>query len=463
MCECELRMKILLIFTLCLISDGGDSKEVTGYSGGGVLIKCKYKAGYTQNKKYFCKGSPPGCSNQIKTEAKNKWINSGRFSLYDDTKSAEFWVMIRELTVQDTGTYQCGVDISYGTDIYTPVELKIKEDRSYEKSISETVHVGGESNISCKYPESLRSNPKFLCKSLQSAICSRKASRTHADTMKFILYDDRERRILSVSIRNVTERDSGEYWCVAEADWESDDGYEVYFTQINLTVTETFTASEPHAPVSSLKPTQRSSSPSPPTPPSLSSSSSSSSTPLLLTNNHNSSWPTPSPPPPGFPASTVITVSVILLLLLIGVSFLTLTLQKRCKMQGTAFSGSSSVQDPGNNQGVSLDACEYEEIEDTGKLSAIADGTSTIYSTVQLPTVASDPSQPLYDNMVLHTTPPEKIIYSIAQSPTALSTEKSTYTTVNFHSKTTNDAMPQIVFKKEACDYALVNHVTSHR
>ncbi|KAK3556675.1 hypothetical protein QTP70_012834 [Hemibagrus guttatus] len=41
-CECELRMKILLFFTLCLISDGGASKKVTGYSGGGVLIKCKY-------------------------------------------------------------------------------------------------------------------------------------------------------------------------------------------------------------------------------------------------------------------------------------------------------------------------------------------------------------------------------------------------------------------------------------
>ncbi|KAM9482158.1 uncharacterized protein Hap1MRO34_007409 isoform 4-T4 [Clarias gariepinus] len=349
--------------------------------------------------------------------------------------------------------------------------LAVHSDSSYKRFISETVYVGGDLHISCEYPESLRSNPKFLCKmSLQDSACfynkSVKDSRKYVNMGKFSLYDDKAKKILSVSLKNVTEGDSGEYWCGAEAGktWKSDDGYEVYFTQINLTVTETFTASEPHAPVSSLKPTQRSSSPSPPTPPSLSSSSSSSSTPLLLTNNHNSSWPTPSPPPPGFPASTVITVSVILLLLLIGVSFLTLTLQKRCKMQaGTAFSGSSSVQDPGNNQGVSLDACEYEEIEDTGKLSAIADGTSTIYSTVQLPTVASDPSQPLYDNMVLHTTPPEKIIYSIAQSPTALSTEKSTYTTVNFHSKTTNDAMPQIVFKKEACDYALVNHVTSHR
>ncbi|MCJ8729227.1 hypothetical protein PDJAM_G00103600 [Pangasius djambal] len=119
-------MKILLIFTLCLISDGGASKEVTGYSGGGVLIKCKYDAEFTQNPKYFCKGSWPGCNYQIRTEAKYKWANSGRFSLFDETESAEFWVMIRELTVQDTGTYQCGVDKSL-KDIYTSVKLKVKE------------------------------------------------------------------------------------------------------------------------------------------------------------------------------------------------------------------------------------------------------------------------------------------------------------------------------------------------
>ncbi|KAI5614562.1 polymeric immunoglobulin receptor-like isoform X1 [Silurus asotus] len=130
------RMKILLIiFTFCLISDGGDSKEVTGYSGSEVLIKCKYDTEYTQNLKYFCKGSPPGCSDLIKTGDKNMWVNLGRFSLFDDTKSAEFSVMIREITVEDTGTYQCGVDISLVNDIYTTVELKVKEGSSGSREV----------------------------------------------------------------------------------------------------------------------------------------------------------------------------------------------------------------------------------------------------------------------------------------------------------------------------------------
>lgn len=125
-CECVFRMKILFIFTLCLISDGGAANEVTGYSGGEVLFKCKYRTLYTQNTKYFCKKTRTSCSDQIKTDVKNQWVNSGRFSLFDDTQSAEFRVMIRELAVHDTGRYYCGVELHWAADIYTPVVLNVE-------------------------------------------------------------------------------------------------------------------------------------------------------------------------------------------------------------------------------------------------------------------------------------------------------------------------------------------------
>ncbi|XP_058258702.1 polymeric immunoglobulin receptor-like isoform X2 [Hemibagrus wyckioides] len=498
-------MKILLIFTLCLISDGGTSKEVTGYSGGGVLIKCKYDTEYTDNQKYFCKGSWPGCSDQINKGVKNELVNLGRFSLYDDTKSAEFSVMIRELTIEDSGTYQCGVD-KYWKDVYTPVELKVKEgslvsrevtayaggginikcryedeykdkpksfwkvrtnqlclnrvttkpdsewtrddrfsihnsrsagffsvfirelitedtgsygcgvvvsdeleiytvvklnvreDLSYEKSIRKTVHAGGDLTLSCKYPKSHMSNPKFLCtmKLLNFAWSNKdsvKESRKNVTMGKFSLYDDRAKQTFSVIIRDVTEQDSGEYWCGAEAAWTSDHGYKVYFTRINLTVTD------PHVPVSTSKPTQ---------PPSSSSSSSSSSPILLFTDKHKSSSTSSSPPA----ASTVITVSVILLLLLIGIIILLVALQKRQKLLGSASTpGRRSVKDTGNNQGVPLDACEYEEIKDTRRLSASDAGTFTVYSTAELPTIPSD-HHTVYANSDLPTSPCDSALLS---------------------------------------------------
>ncbi len=98
---------------------------MTGYSGGGVRIRCKYNKIYKANTKYFCRGQRSKCTNQIKTNTKNKWFDSGRFSLYDDTTAAVFTVTIRDLSEQDSGTYYCGTDISWDKDSYTEVNLKV--------------------------------------------------------------------------------------------------------------------------------------------------------------------------------------------------------------------------------------------------------------------------------------------------------------------------------------------------
>uniref|UniRef100_A0A3B1JE70 Ig-like domain-containing protein n=1 Tax=Astyanax mexicanus TaxID=7994 RepID=A0A3B1JE70_ASTMX len=117
---------IVKLVNWSLLSGGEAFSEVSGYSGGGVLIKCKYDKEQRSNPKYFCKDSI-GCTKQISTEVKNKWVNKGRFSLIDNTSSAEFWVMIRELTVEDSGTYQCRVAVEWRPDNRAKMELKIHE------------------------------------------------------------------------------------------------------------------------------------------------------------------------------------------------------------------------------------------------------------------------------------------------------------------------------------------------
>ncbi|XP_026133389.1 CMRF35-like molecule 2 [Carassius auratus] len=96
-------MKIIWTFTLLMIPGVLSSISVTGYSGGGVSITCRYDRGYTDNNKYFCRGQYPGCQDLIKMDIKNKWVDSGRFSLYDDTSAAVFTVTIRDLSEQDSG------------------------------------------------------------------------------------------------------------------------------------------------------------------------------------------------------------------------------------------------------------------------------------------------------------------------------------------------------------------------
>uniref|UniRef100_A0AAR2M031 Immunoglobulin domain-containing protein n=1 Tax=Pygocentrus nattereri TaxID=42514 RepID=A0AAR2M031_PYGNA len=238
-----------------LLVGGGESERVTGYSGGGVLIKCRYERRYTLNPKYLCTGPWPCMTKPIWTDAKNEWINSGRFSLFDDTRAAQFWVMIRELTVEDSGTYQCGVHKYLVIDVYTPVELKVEEDQDYTTSVSVTGHVGGSVNISCKYPQSHRSDPKFLCRRVGTADCtyktSVKESRRWINEGKLSLHDDRAKQIFTVSFNRLTEGDSGEYWCGAESNWTSDHGYKAFITQINLRVTSPDVLPQSSTPISS--------------------------------------------------------------------------------------------------------------------------------------------------------------------------------------------------------------------
>ncbi|XP_067260317.1 CMRF35-like molecule 6 [Chanodichthys erythropterus] len=135
-------MKIILTFTLLMIPGVVRSLSVTGYSGSEVNITCKYSKGDTAKAKYFCRGKKPNkpqsgrCSELIRTNEKDEWVHSGRFSLYDDTRSAVFTVTIRDLSERDSGTYQCGVERTRGRDFYTEVNLKVIRETDYHRTTS---------------------------------------------------------------------------------------------------------------------------------------------------------------------------------------------------------------------------------------------------------------------------------------------------------------------------------------
>ncbi|KAL7852064.1 hypothetical protein SRHO_G00178490 [Serrasalmus rhombeus] len=493
--ETGMTLKILLIFTLFLISvGGGESVRVTGYSGGGVLIKCGYDKKYTSNPKYLCEAPWPCMTKPIWTDAKNKWINSGRFSLFDDTRAAQFWVVIRELTVEDSGMYNCGVDIYLVIDVYTPVELKVEEDPDYKKSISVTGHVGGRINISCKYSQSHSSYHKFLCRMMGNGDCSYKTSvkesRRWINEGKLSLHDDRAKKIFTVVINRLTERDSGEYWCGAESDWTSGLYQKVYITLINLRVTEppatsssspSPSSSTPHitetasstASTATMSPSFKTST----GPDVLPQSSTHISSPTTKPTTSSTSKPSPSPlSATAFPVSSVVTgVSVILALLLIGLLFFILFLRKGIKTQGPASTQSQSHNGFSNNRKNSL--AVYEDIQDVCSSDT---GVSTIYSTAQLPKNPSEPSQTVYDNVRLPSSGDfskpvySQVIYSTAQFPTipsdssasvtqplgGTSAEGPTYATVNFskYAYSSTDAVPMATVNKESdsCDYATV-------
>uniref|UniRef100_A0A8C1MD42 Ig-like domain-containing protein n=1 Tax=Cyprinus carpio TaxID=7962 RepID=A0A8C1MD42_CYPCA len=231
-------MKIIWTFSLLMIPGVLSSISVTGYSGGGVIITCRYEGKYTANEKYFCKEETLTCSDLIKTGIKNQWFKSGGFSLYDNTSTAVFTVILKDLSEQDSGMYKCGVDKSKSPDSYTKVNLNVVTAADCcEKSISLSAAAGGSVNISCRYPQSHSADVKFVCRRSGSDLCAEetsvKESRRWSAEGQMQLYDDREQQLMTGIISHVTQH-SAEYWCGVQ----SDQGHKSFITQVLINVTD---------------------------------------------------------------------------------------------------------------------------------------------------------------------------------------------------------------------------------
>ncbi|KAL1279428.1 hypothetical protein QQF64_026101 [Cirrhinus molitorella] len=230
-------MKIIWTLTLLMIPDVMSSISVTGYSGGGVTITCRYDGKRTENAKYLCQKNQTWFDH-VKTEEKNKLVHSGRFSLYDDTRAAVFFVTIRHLSEQDSGMYYCGSDVYAKIDPYIEVKLSVIKADCCEKSIRLSAAAGGSVNISCKYPQTHSADVKFVCRRSGSDLCAEessvKGSRRWSTDGKIQLYDDREQQLLTGTISHVTQQHSAEYWCGVQ----SDQGHKSFITRVLISVTE---------------------------------------------------------------------------------------------------------------------------------------------------------------------------------------------------------------------------------
>ena len=120
-----------------LLTDERESRIELGSVGQDISIKCPYDIKYTNELKYLCKNEGVACKDRVRTEIKDKWVNSPykdkkRFSLYDNTTGGVFIVSITNLTKEDAGIYWCGVHVSFqknsslSVDNITEVILNVK-------------------------------------------------------------------------------------------------------------------------------------------------------------------------------------------------------------------------------------------------------------------------------------------------------------------------------------------------
>ncbi|XP_058628083.1 polymeric immunoglobulin receptor-like isoform X2 [Onychostoma macrolepis] len=501
-------MKIIWTFTLLMIPGVLSSISVTGYSGGGVSITCRYDRKYTDNKKYFCNGQWSECKYQIRTNTKNKWFDSGRFSLYDDTRAAVFMVTFRDLSERDSDIYYCGTG-RYGKDLYTEVKLNVITGQQIRTVMG---YSGG--NIIIKFKYEMQQNNLLIdvcntevlqCFTLINT--NRAAEWTHGS--RFSVYDDRSEGSLNVFIRDLNVKDSGEYKIIVTVSEDYSFFSEFYLDikkadccekSISLSAAAgasvNISCKYPQSHSADVKfVCRRSGSDLCAEETSVEESRRWSAEGQIqlyddreqqlltgtishVTRQHSAEYWCGVQSDQGhksFITRVLVSVTglsliislVLVLLALIIVCLLFLFLCKKHQSRG----GKSSSQTGAKHGVVSHAGCDYDEIKDTHKQLPTnpSDSSNDVYATAQLPTNPSDSSNAVYATAQLPTNPSVSpdCVYSTVQKASGdsqiliTSAEDLNYAVVNFQKKADCPDRDRLRNNQDYSEYAAVNHLTA--
>ncbi|XP_044529637.1 CMRF35-like molecule 9 isoform X2 [Gracilinanus agilis] len=122
-------MRFLLLWSWIIIPGYGamvGPKEVSGPEGSSLSVQCFYEDKHQENNKYWCKVTRlffQRCVTIITTESGKEETN-GKTSIMDNPQSQAFTVIMRNLTLKDTGKYQCGIS-RFGVDEVFEVTVEV--------------------------------------------------------------------------------------------------------------------------------------------------------------------------------------------------------------------------------------------------------------------------------------------------------------------------------------------------
>ncbi|XP_037830555.1 uncharacterized protein LOC108241461 [Kryptolebias marmoratus] len=188
------------------ITNCKETENFIKFNGESVTIDCKYPQ---NNMRYFCTEELNMCY-----DISSSMKLPNKFSLTSDNRQ----VIISKLTEQDSGRYWCGVckndddddDIMCSSQVFLYISNRDTFDlMKLDYVPSQTAH------IACKYSDRWKSGTKVLCKETRPFVCKEIINTTQEAVGRFHIKDNKETNSFSVDIKNLTEADSGIYWCLS--------------------------------------------------------------------------------------------------------------------------------------------------------------------------------------------------------------------------------------------------------
>lgn len=105
-------------------------QEVRGLEQGSLEVQCRYDPKWKVYVKWWCRGAVwRTCKVLVRTTGSEQEVRENRVSIRDDQRSHTFTVTMKELKLEDTGVYWCGIERT-GTDPGIPVNVTIGPGKS---------------------------------------------------------------------------------------------------------------------------------------------------------------------------------------------------------------------------------------------------------------------------------------------------------------------------------------------
>ncbi|XP_025764044.1 polymeric immunoglobulin receptor [Oreochromis niloticus] len=198
--------------------------KIQSYEGYSEDIICSYEPRYQNYLKYICRGNRSStCLQQALITSDNK--QNGRIKFNDDKGSGKFTMTITSLTQSDSGTYLCGVQKNSVWDVFSAVELNVKEWCCVNPNTASGT-AGYPLTFQCPYPSQHHDNSKFLCKGDHRNNCTNVTSQS-----RFTVQDDGFSHFFLVMITELETADAGTYWCGSDSQWRVEN-----YTKVELSV-----------------------------------------------------------------------------------------------------------------------------------------------------------------------------------------------------------------------------------
>ncbi|XP_009463948.1 PREDICTED: polymeric immunoglobulin receptor-like [Nipponia nippon] len=193
-------------------------RQVYGLVNGSVTVKCFYPPTRVNihDRKYWCRESASGCMTIVSTNGYIAPGYQGRASITDHPEAESFQINLSELTMADTGTYQCGVGIN-GRGLSHKVNLAVSKGPHIPEG-AELFYVKLHSTLSmsCNFGADYVSTRKFLCKMKKNSCYNIIDSYGNVDedyTGRVLLSNEDLPGSFSIVITQMSWEDSGLYLC----------------------------------------------------------------------------------------------------------------------------------------------------------------------------------------------------------------------------------------------------------